>query len=130
GLHADAAQRLLARNFHAAPALVVNQTVIAAFNRIAAEPSRRERQPPMGAMVSERHGLARLGAKEDDVLVKNSAAKWNASDLVAPGADIPLITQEHGLPPSLRTRFRSEPRIDNPPGLEGARVIMNVDDRR
>src|SRR4029077_371440 len=87
------------RNLHASAALIVNEAVIPAFDRIAAEPSRGQRQPPVCAMISQRHRLARFGAVEDNVLAEDRAAKRNASDLVAPGPHIPLITQEHWIPP-------------------------------
>ena len=95
GLHADVARRFLARNLHASAALIVNEAVIPAFDRIAAEPSRGQRQPPVCAMICQRHRLARFGTVEDNVLAEDRAAKRNASDLVAPGPHIPLITQEH-----------------------------------
>ena len=95
GFDADAARRFLARNFHASADLVVNEAVITAFDRVAVEPSFGQRKPPMCAMIGQCHGLACFGAVEDDILTENRAAKRNASDLIAPGPHIPLITQEH-----------------------------------
>src|ERR1700730_4983171 len=91
GVCADDARGCLARNFQASAALIVNEAVITAFDRIAAEPSFGQRKPPMCAMIGQRHGLACFGAVEDDILTENCAAKRNASDLIAPGPHIPLI---------------------------------------
>src|SRR6202048_5573299 len=75
GSDADAARRFLARNFHASAALIVNEAVITAFDRLAAEPSFGQRKPPMCAMIGQRHGLACFGAVEDDILTQHRAAQ-------------------------------------------------------
>ena len=85
---------------------IEDQTVVAAHDLIADEPSERKRQQPMPAGILQRDGIPVRAAIEHDVLAADRSRRQFALDLVAPGGGIPSVQRKgsavsHRCPPEI-----------------------------
>ncbi len=104
----------LPRNLDALPSAVEFQAVITAADRIAFAHSHRERQVAMATAIFHRDRAFVCCAIEQYWLAEDGTCHRLLANFRGIGADIPIVTQKHGLPPADRFVLLSGAHIRSP----------------